>query len=69
MLEGKAAKEDRPHCKSHTKEIGFDPGDTKGFKEAVVEENEPDCHVKERSEGGKLEKGDLLSSYTNPGKG
>lgn len=45
MLEGKTAKEDRPHCESHAQEIGFDPGDTEGFKEAVVEENEPDCHV------------------------
>lgn len=45
MLEGKAAKEDRLHCESHAKEIRFDPGDTEGFKEAVVEENEPNCHV------------------------
>lgn len=45
MLEGKAAKEDRLHCESHAKEIRFDPGDTESFKEAVVEENEPNCHV------------------------
>lgn len=51
MLGAKVAKEDRSHCESHTKEVGFAPGDTEGFKEAVVEGEEPDCHVQERSEG------------------
>lgn len=45
MLRAKVAKEGRSHCESHAKEVGFPPRNTEGFKEAVVEGDEPDCHV------------------------